>query len=175
MSDARYPIGRFVPDTHPSPELRKRHIEQIAGLPPRMRQAVYGLSSDQLNTPYREGGWTVRALAHHVPDSHMNAYIRCKLALTEDTPTIKTYDEAAWAKLKDSELTPVEVSLTLLECIHTRWVTLLRSLDTQDFQRQWKHPELGTMNLDSLVALYDWHGNHHLAHITSLRERMKWT
>jgi hypothetical protein len=174
MSDSRYPIGRFVPDAHPSPELRKSHIDQIAGLPARLRQAVHGLTSDQLNTPYREGGWTVRVLAHHVPDSHLNAYIRCKLALTEDTPTIKPYDEAAWAKLKDSELTPVEVSLTLLECIHERWVTLLRSLGEQDFQRQFKHPEIGTMSLDGLVALYDWHGNHHLAHITSLRERMRW-
>jgi len=174
MSDPRYPIGRYVPDAHPSPDLRKRHIDQIAGLPPRMRQAVHGLSSGQLNTPYREGGWTVRALAHHVPDSHMNAYIRCKLALTESTPTIKPYDQAAWAKLKDSEFTPVDVSLTLLECIHTRWVTLLRSLEAKDFQCEFNHPEIGPMNLDALVALYDWHGNHHLAHITSLRERMKW-
>ena len=174
MSDPRYPIGHFVPDTQPSPELRNRHIGQIEGLPARMRQAVHGLTPAQLDTPYREGGWTVRVLAHHVPDSHMNAYIRCKLALTEDAPTVKPYDEAAWAKLKDSELTPVEVSLTLLECIHTRWVTLLRSLGEQDFQRQFKHPELGAMSLDGLVALYDWHGNHHLAHITSLRERMKW-
>jgi DinB superfamily len=174
MSDPRYPIGRFVPDTQPSPELRNRHIGQIEGLPARMRQAVNGLNSDQLNTPYREGGWTVRQLVHHVPDSHMNAYIRCKLTLTEDVPTIKPYDEAAWAKLADTSLTPVEVSLALLDCIHTRWVALLRSLDEPSFQRQFKHPELGVMKLNDLVALYDWHGNHHLAHVTSLRERMRW-
>ena len=174
MSDPRYPIGRFVPDAHPSLDRRKRHVEQMAGLPARMRQAVRGLTTDQLDTPYREGGWTVRVLAHHVPDSHMNAYIRCKLALTEETPTIKTYDEAAWARLKDSALTPVEVSLTLLECIQTRLVTLLGSLGEQDFQRQFKHPELGAMTVDGLVAFYDWHGNHHVAHITALRERMGW-
>src|SRR5215472_135767 len=155
MSDPRYPIGRFVSDAHPSPELRKRHVDQIAALPARMRQAVHGLTADQLNTPYREGGWTVRALAHHVPDSHMNAYIRCKLALTEETPTIKPYDEAAWAKLKDSELTPIDVSLVLLEATHTRWVTLLRSLRPEDFKRQFHHPEAGTHDLDWLIDLYD--------------------
>jgi len=174
MSDPRHPVGRFVPDSSPTPELRARHIEQIASLPPRMRMAVRGLSEAQLNTPYRDGGWKVRTLVHHVPDSHLNAYTRCKLALTEDAPTIKPYDQTAWALLKDSELTPIEVSLTLLECIHTRWVTLLRSLEPQHFQRRFNHPEMGAMTVDDLVAQYDWHGNHHLAHITSLREKMKW-
>jgi len=174
MSDPRYPIGRFVPDTHPSPELRKRHIDQIAGLPARMRQAVHELSPDQLDTPYREGGWTVRALAHHVPDSHMNAYIRCKLALTEDTPTIKPYDEAAWAKLADTQNTPMETSLVMLEALHERWVNLMRSMTPSDFARPLKHPELGDLNLDRMVGTYAWHGRHHVAHITSLRQRMGW-
>ena len=159
----KYQVQLFHPETGFNDEFAKIGF-----------MSVEGLAMNTEMVPYREGGWTVRALAYHVPDSHMNAYISCKLALTEDTPTIKTYDEAAWARLKDSELTPVEVSLMLLECIHTRWVTLLRSLGEQDFQRQLKHPELGAMSVDGLVALYDWHGNHHLAHVTALRERMKW-
>jgi DinB superfamily len=174
MSDPRYPIGRFSPDLRSSPETRARHIGEIAGLPLRMRQAVAGLSAEQLDTPYRDGGWTVRQVVHHVPDSHLNAYIRSKLALTEETPTIKPYDENAWAQLQDSALTPLEVSLALLEAVHSRWVTLLRSLEAQDFARQFNHPEAGVHDLDWLVALYDWHGNHHLAHITTLRQRMKW-
>jgi len=174
MTDPRYPIGRFSPDASSTPETRNRHIAEIAALPQRFRQAVAGLAPAQLDTPYREGGWTVRQLIHHVPDSHMNAYIRCKLALTEDAPTIKPYDEAAWAKLADSALTPVEVSLSLLEAVHTRWVTLLRSLGAQDFARPFNHPEWGLRDLDWLLAQYAWHSNHHLAHITSLRERMKW-
>jgi hypothetical protein len=175
MIDPRYPIGRFTPDPASTPETRTRHIDQIAGLPARFRQAVSGLSPEQLNTPYRQDGWTVRQVVHHVPDSHLNAYIRCKLALTEETPTIKPYDEAAWARLKDSELTPADVSLDLLQAVHVRWVTLLRSLGAEDFRRRFIHPEAGgERDLDWLVALYGWHGNHHLAHITQLRERMKW-
>jgi uncharacterized damage-inducible protein DinB len=174
MSDPRYPIGRFTPDLNSSPETRARHIGEIASLPSRMRLAVAGLSPERLNAPYREGGWTVRQLVHHVPDSHLHAYIRCKLTLTEDNPTIKPYDENAWAKLKDSELTPIDVSLALLEATHARWVTLLRSLRQEDFLRQFNHPEAGVRTLDWLVGLYSWHGNHHLAHIMSLKERMKW-
>jgi DinB superfamily len=174
MPDPRYPIGRFTPDPNSSAETRGRHIGEIAGLPSRMRQAVGSLSPEQLDTPYREAGWTVRQVVHHVPDSHLNAYIRCKLALTEETPTIKPYDENAWARLKDSELTPIEVSLALLEAIHARWITLLRSLREEDFLRQFNHPEAGVRTVDWLVALYDWHGNHHLAHVTSLKERMNW-
>jgi uncharacterized damage-inducible protein DinB len=170
MTDPRYPIGRFTPDLTSSPETRDRHIAEIAGLPSRMRRAVTGLSPRQLNTPYREGGWTVRQVVHHVPDSHLNAYVRCKLALTEDTPTIKPYDEAAWARLKDTELTPLDVSLDLLEAVHVRWVTLLRSLRAEDFERRFNHPEAGIRDLDWLVALYDWHGNHHLAHVTSVKD-----
>ena len=174
MPDLRYPMGPFIPDSIPTPQSRNLHIAQIEGMPVRMRRIVTDLSPEQLDTPYRDGGWTVRQLVHHVPDSHMNAYIRCKLALTENTPTIKPYNEDAWARLKDSELTPVEVSLSLLEAVHARWVTLLKSLKPQDFERKFNHPERGTQTIDELIALYDWHGCHHMAHITGLRDRMKW-
>jgi uncharacterized damage-inducible protein DinB len=174
MSDARYPIGHFVPDESPTPATRDKHIQQLASLPAEMRQAVNGLKPEQLDTPYREGGWTVRQVVHHVPDSHMNAYIRFKLALTENVPTVKPYDEAAWAKLKDTELTPIETSLTMLEAVHARWVTLLKSLKAEDFDRKFNHPEAGVQSLDRSLALYGWHSRHHLAHITLLRERMKW-
>lgn len=174
MSDPRYPIGPFSPDPAPTAESRTRHLEQIAALPAKFRLAVTGLDQKQLDTPYREGGWTVRQLAHHVPDSHMNAYIRFKLALTENIPTIKPYEEAAWARLKDTDVTSIEVSLALLETLHIRWVNLLRSMRSDDFQRKLNHPESGIQTLDRLLCLYSWHGNHHLAHITGLRERMKW-
>jgi uncharacterized damage-inducible protein DinB len=139
-----------------------------------MRNAVAGLDARQLETPYREGGWTVRQVVHHVPDSHMNAYIRFRLALTENEPTIKPYDEAAWAGLADVRETPIEVSLALLENLHQRLVNLLQSLSDADFAKQFRHPELGAMPLDKNLALYAWHGKHHVAHITSLRERMQW-
>ncbi len=174
MPDLRYPIGPFTPDPESSPETRSRHIEQIAATPAKLRSAVRGLTPEQLETPYREGGWTVKQLVHHVPDSHMNAYIRFKLALTENVPTIKPYEEGAWARLKDSEVTSIEVSLNLLEALHIRWINLLRSLKPEDFNRKLNHPESGVQTLDRVLALYDWHGNHHVAHITSLRERMKW-
>lgn len=172
--DPRYPIGRFTPDATPTPETRTRHIAEMAALPQRFRNAVSGLSDTQLSTPYRDGGWTVRQLIHHVPDSHLNAYIRCKLALTEDSPIIKPYDQEAWANLADSALTPAEVSLSLLEAVHTRWVTLLRALTPDDFQRKFNHPETGVQSVDSTVAFYAWHGNHHLGHITAVWERMRW-
>jgi len=174
MTDPRYPIGRFSPDLNPTPATRARRIEEIAGLPPLMRRALDGLKEDQINTPYRDGGWTVKQVVHHVPDSHLNAYVRFKLTVTEDTPTIKAYDESAWAQLQDTQGTPVEISLSLLESLHTRWVVLLKSLRPEDFRRKFNHPESGVHDADWLLALYAWHGNHHLAHITSLRERMKW-
>jgi uncharacterized damage-inducible protein DinB len=174
MSDPRYPTGRFTPDPNPTPESRNRLIEQIASMPQRMRQAIAGLTAEQLNTPYREGGWTVRQVVHHVPDSHLNAYIRFKWALTETEPTIKSYDEGAWAALKDSDLTPVDVSLALLESLHARWTVLLGSLKAEDFQRKFVHPDSGPHNVDWLLGLYSWHGTHHVAHITSLRDRMGW-
>src|SRR5207249_2756612 len=136
MPDLRYPIGPFIPEPAFTPATRAPHIDKIAALPGQMRQAANHLTEAQLNTAYRDGGWTVRQLIHHVPDSHLNAYIRCKLALTENTPTIKPYDQDAWVQLKDSEFTPVETSLALLEAIHTRWVTLLRSLPADDFARK---------------------------------------
>jgi hypothetical protein len=174
MSDPRYPIGRFTPDPKPTPATRNRHIEQISGTPARLRKAIAGLSPDQLRTSYRDGGWTVQQVVHHLPDSHLNAYIRFKWSMTEDTPTIKPYDEGAWAALKDSELTPVDVSVTLLESLHARWTVLLRSLKQEDFQRRFTHPDSGPHDLDWLLGLYSWHGNPHIAHITSLREQMGW-
>ena len=174
MIDPRYPIGRFTPDPSPTRETRASHMEAIAGLPARMRQAIAGLNDNQLNTPYREGGWTVKQVVHHVPDSHLNAYIRFKWAITEENPTIKPYDETAWAALKDSELTPVGISLGLLESLHARWSVLLQSMKAEDFQRKFVHPQSGPHEVDWLLSLYSWHGNHHVAHITSLRERMGW-
>ena len=174
MTDLRYPTGRFVPDPTPNNQTRKGHIDQIAALPSRMRQAIAGLNEGQLDTPYREGGWTVRQVVHHVPDSHLNAYVRFKWALTENEPIIKAYEEAEWARLKDSELTPVEVSLTLLDSLHARWTVLIQSLKPEDFERKFTHPASGPHDVDWLLQLYSWHGNHHVGHITSLRERMDW-
>ncbi len=172
--DLRFPVGRFDVRAPVAAEQLPGWIEQIADTPARLRAAVEGLSPEQLDTPYRPGGWTVRQLVHHLPDSHMNAYVRLKLALTEDEPVIKPYEEARWAELEDSRSTPPEVSLTLLETLHDRWVRLLRSLAPEDFARTLRHPEMGTMRLDSLTGLYAWHGRHHVAHVTGLRERMGW-
>lgn len=172
--DPRYPIGKFEYNGPLNPEQRRTCIAQIAETPQRMRAAVAGLGEDQLQTPYRDGGWTVRQLVHHVADSHMNAYMRFKLALTEDCPTIKPYNEAEWAKLPDSALTPLETSLRLLEGVHERWLHVLGSLKEQDFSRKLNHPEMGILELDKLLALYAWHGQHHVAHVTTLRERMGW-
>jgi uncharacterized damage-inducible protein DinB len=172
--DLRYPIGQFEYQGTLSNELRQELIDQIAATPERMRTAVHGLSEEQLNTPYRPEGWSVRQVVHHVPESHLNSYIRFKLAITEDEPTIKPYFEDRWAKLEDAHTAPVELSLNLLDALHERWVWFLRSLKDGEFQRTFRHPELGTVSLDKNVALYAWHGRHHVAHITSLRERMGW-
>lgn len=175
MSDPRYPIGPFQRRDELTPDERREHIDHIAAAPARMRAAVAGLSDAQLDTPYRDGGWTVRQVVHHVPDSHLNAYCRLKLALTEDVPTIRPYEESEWAKLEDSRITPIEVSLTLLESLHERWVLLMRSMRDEDFRRTFRHPEhQGTPTLDWLVAMYSWHGRHHVGHINALRERMRW-
>jgi hypothetical protein len=139
-----------------------------------LRAALNGLSEPQLDAPYRAGGWTVRQVVHHVPDSHLNAYVRFKLALTEYEPTIKPYAEDRWAELADTKSTPIEVSLVLLESLHDRWVRLLRSLSGEDWRRQFRHPELGVVPLEKNVALYAWHGKHHVAHVTQLRKRMNW-
>jgi uncharacterized damage-inducible protein DinB len=172
--DLRYPIGKFTWSAATTTEQRANFIEEIAATPKRMRSAVAGLGSEELNTPYRESGWTVRQVVHHVPDSHLNSYIRFKLALTEHEPTIKPYDEAAWAELIDGRTAPIAASLDLLEGLHDRWAILLRSLSAEDVQRRFNHPEMGIVTIDKYIALYAWHGNHHVAHITSLRDRMGW-
>jgi DinB superfamily len=174
MADPRYPLGKFHYQGAPSEPQRAKFIAEIERTPAAMRSAVEGLSAQQLDTPYRAGGWTVRQVVHHLPDSHMNAYIRFKLALTEDEPIIKPYAEDRWAKLEDSQATPIEVSLALLENLHERWVTLLRSLSEQDWKRNFKHPELGLMPLEKNLAIYAWHGRHHTAHVTELRKTMNW-
>ena len=175
QTDPRYPVGKFARPAgpHTSAE-RSTFLEQIAAVPARMREAVAGLDEAQLDTPYRDGGWTVRQVVHHVPDSHMNAYTRVKLALTEEEPAIKPYDEAAWAMLNDVRDTPVETSLLLLETLHARWGTILGAMTAADFSRTLRHPDHGVMTLDWLVAMYAWHGRHHVAHITSLRRRNGW-
>jgi hypothetical protein len=174
MADPRFPIGKFHYEGPPSEDQRRKFIGEIEHTPTAIRAAVQDLSPEQLDTPYREGGWNVREVVHHVPESHMNAYIRFKLALTEDEPTIKPYAEDRWARLADVQTTPIEVSLVLLESLHTRWVRLLRSLDEEEWKRTFKHPELGPVSLEKNLAIYAWHGRHHTAHITELRKRMKW-
>ena len=174
MTDLRFPIGKFTYHGPFTEDQKHASIEDIAQTPANLRAAIKGLSTAQLDTPYRPGGWTVRQLAHHVPDSHMNAYVRFKLALTEDDPTIKTYEEGRWAELDDTKTTPVDVSLALLESLHDRWVRLLRSLTPDEWKRTFRHPELGAMTLEKTLALYAWHGRHHATHITSLRERNGW-
>lgn len=172
--DLRYPIGPFKLEGTPTDDDVIRAIDEIADAPAKLLAAVEGLSAEQLDTPYRPDGWTVRQVVHHVPDSHLNSYCRFKLALTEDEPTIKPYREERWAELADSLATPVEVSLTLLESLHRRWVVLLKSLDPPDFQRTFRHPEIGVITLARTACLYAWHGRHHTAQVTSLRQRMGW-
>jgi len=174
MDDLRFPTGKFTHDLEPTADKRRAWIGAIAEAPEALRRAVNGLSESQLDTPYRPGGWTVRQVVHHVPDSHMNAYIRFKLALTEDKPTIRPYDEAAWALVADTARTPIETSLTLLDALHRRWVILLESMQAEDFDRQLVHPERGLVTSGWLLQLYAWHGRHHTAHVTSLRERERW-
>lgn len=174
MNDLRYPIGKFHYDGAPTEETRKIFIEQIAEAPARLHAAVKSLNERQLNTPYRPGGWTVRQVAHHLPDSHLNSYVRFKLALTEDDPLIKPYAEDRWAELADTKETPIEVSLSMMESLHNRWVRLLRSLTSDDWKRTFRHPELGSVSLEKSLALYAWHGRHHVTQITSLKEREGW-
>ena len=173
--DLRYPIGPFETEGRPlTPEERKRLIDVIEEHPERMRASVSGLDDQQLDTPYREGGWTVRQVVHHVVDSHLNAYVRFKLAVTEDSPTIRTYDEKEWATLPDACEAPVQVSLDLLAALHRRWVDFLRALTPEDFRRSFVHPEMGALHVDALLEIYGWHGPHHVAHVTRLREREGW-
>jgi uncharacterized damage-inducible protein DinB len=174
MSDPRYPIGKFVYEASPSEAQRSQFIDEIARVPAALRAAVEGLSPEQIETPYREGGWTVRQVVHHVPESHMNAYVRFKLALTEDFPAVKPYMEDRWAALPDVKATPLEVSLGLLDLLHKRWVHVLRGIKAEEWKRAFNHPEMGTVPLEKNLALYAWHGRHHVAHITELRKRMGW-
>lgn len=172
----RYPVGPFAYRGPQSPEQRSACIDRVAATPAAIRRAVEGLADAQLDTPYREGGWTVRQVVHHVPDSHLNAYTRFRLALTEPTPTIRPYLEHRWAELPDARAAPIGVSLALLEALHARWVLLLRSLAPADWALRYHHPEHGReWTLDEVLAMYAWHGEHHTAHITRLRERMGWT
>jgi uncharacterized damage-inducible protein DinB len=174
MGDPRFPIGKFNGQTPANDAEREQFIRDIEETPAKLRAAIKGLSEEQLNTPYREGGWTVRQVIHHVPDSHLNSYIRFKLALTEDEPTIKPYQEDRWAELADSRVTPIETSLSLLDCLHQRWILLLRSFTAADWKKTFRHPEAGVLSLDKTVALYAWHGKHHVAHITALRTSKGW-
>jgi hypothetical protein len=173
QDELRYPIGRFRPSATSMPGIRAAHMETLRLLPERLRAAVAGLNEAQLDTPYRDGGWTVRQVVHHLADSHANAFIRIKLALTEDWPTVKPYDEAAWARLPDSSL-PIDGSLVFIDALHARLVSLLKALTEDDFHKGYLHPESGRTSLADCIAIYDWHSRHHVAHITSLRQRMGW-
>lgn len=172
--DLRYPIGEFKYAGSLTDDQRHECIAKIEETPARLRAAVAGLNEEQLATPYRPDGWSVRQVVHHLPDSHVNSYVRVKLALTQDHPTIIAYDENVWANLADAREAPIDASLDLLDALHRRWVSFLRSLKGADFQRTFNHPEIGVVSLDKNIALYAWHGPHHVAHITSLRERMEW-
>jgi uncharacterized damage-inducible protein DinB len=174
LDTLRFPIGKLTFDADVTEEKRRTFIRQIADAPSALRAAVAGLTEAQLDTPYRPGGWSVRQVVHHLPDSHMNAYVRFKLALTEDTPTIRPYAEAAWAQLADTARTPPEISLQLLDALHWRWVVLLESLGPADFARPLVHPDSGSMTVDRLLQMYAWHGRHHVAHITELKKREGW-
>jgi uncharacterized damage-inducible protein DinB len=161
----RYPIGPFRPRSGFTPEERAAFIEDIAGFPAEFRDAVEDLSEVKLDTPYREGGWTIRQVVHHVPDSHLQGYVRFKLAMTEVVPTIKTYGQAEWGELADARTAPVESSLDILDALHERWAFFLRSLSGEDFQRTYLHPEMGEITLETTLQLYAWHGQHHLGHV----------
>jgi uncharacterized damage-inducible protein DinB len=174
MEDLRYPLGRWErPAAMDSSQVRN-WIDEIQEAPAKLRSAVEGLTDHQLDTPYRAGGWTVRQVVHHVPDSHLNAYVRFRLAITEDEPTIRPYDEAAWAELDDARSGPIEVSLRLIAALHERWVRLARTISPDGLARRLYHPEQGKMRLDEVLSSYAWHGRHHIAHITRLRDRMGW-
>ena len=172
--DPRYPVGKFSPPEGAVPaEQRAQLLNQVAEAPAKLRSAIEGLTETQLDTPYRAGGWTSRQVVHHVADSHMNGFIRFKLGLSEDNPTIKPYPEHLWADLADQKL-PTDVSLPIVENVHERWVAVLRSMKETDWERTFNHPEMGVQRLDRALALYAWHGRHHVAHITSLREQEGW-
>ncbi|MGA2349578.1 MAG: YfiT family bacillithiol transferase [Terracidiphilus sp.] len=174
LEELRFPVGRCNPPATSLPGIRAAHIQTLRLLPGRLRAAVAGLNESQLDTPYRQDGWTVRQVVHHFADSHANAYIRFKLALTEDWPTIKPYNEAAWANLPDSRTLPIDGSLDFVEAMHGRWVAVLEAMSDEDFRRGYNHPEHGRQNLAKVLATYEWHSRHHTAHITSLCSRQGW-
>lgn len=173
-TDLRYPVGKFSRSAVVTAAQRTECVDELARLPERVTAATRALSLEQLDTPYRDGGWTVRQVVHHMADSHINAYVRMRLAATEDNPPAKTYDENAWADLADSRTAPIELSLGLLDHLHRRWVMWLRLLDAPLFARTVEHPEWGTISIDNLLELYAWHCRHHVAHVTGLRKRMRW-
>lgn len=174
MEALRYPIGKFKAPAEWSPTFRHQCIVEIEEMPARLREAVKRLTSEQLQTPYREGGWTVAQVVHHLPDSHINTYVRMRLALTEDQPRVTDYVEEAWAELHDAVSSHIEPSLMLLDGLHARWANLLHRLTPEQWDRTYVHPVRGEQKLERVVALYAWHGKHHIAHITGLRERMGW-
>ncbi|MEK5174389.1 YfiT family bacillithiol transferase [Heyndrickxia sp. FSL W8-0496] len=171
--DLRYPIGKFNVNGKVTTEIIEQWIKEIEELPTRLTEAVEGLNDVQLDTAYRSEGWTIRQVVHHIADSHLNSYTRFKLALTENNPTIKLYEEGKWAELPDSNL-PVEISLQLIDALHKRWVYLLRSMISEDIEKTFYHPEFGDMKLSVNIGIYAWHGRHHVAHITTLRDRLDW-
>ncbi len=173
-ADLRYPVGKFKWEGPATFAQREHWIGEIQDAPAKLREAVITLPDAQLDTPYREGGWTVRQVVHHLADSHLNAYVRFRLALTEKEPTIKPYDQSAWAVLADARTAPIEPSLSLLEGLHYRWVVLLKTMSAEDFGRTFNHPENGPMTLDRNLAMYAWHGRHHVGHITSVARRLGW-
>lgn len=170
----RFPVGRYRPPKPIHVGNREAWIGEIEALPRNLQHAIAGLNDAQLDTPYRPGGWTLRQVVHHYPDSHLNSYTRFRLALTENSPTIKPYEEAAWAELVDAKTAPIGPSMALLDGLHARWTILLRSLSDEDYARTFKHPELGEIRLDWTLGLYAWHSRHHVAHITQARERAGW-
>lgn len=175
MEDLRYPVGKFHTDKDVTPEKITAWIKEIEETPARLREAVAGLTDEQLDTVYRPEGWTVRQVVHHLPDSHVNSYVRFKLALTEDNPTIRPYLEKRWAEQPEAKSAPIDVSLDLLEALHKRWVMVLRNMSADDYKRTFFHPEdQKSFDMNTNIQLYVWHCNHHLAHITRLRERMGW-
>lgn len=174
MADPRYPIGKFSFEGALTEDQKLKFLDDVEQTPTRLRAAVQGLSEQQLDTPYRDGGWTVRQLVHHVPDSHVNSYVRFKLALTEEEPTIRPYMEDRWAELPEAKTAPVELSLGLLESLHKRWNLTMRAIKPNEWKRTFRHPEMGSMNLEKALALYAWHGRHHVAQVTALREKMGW-
>ena len=174
MDDLRYPIGKFEMPQNATPQDRRQWIEAIERTPGQLRQAVAGLSEEQLDTPYRPEGWTIRQVVHHITDSHLNGYVRTKWTLTEDNPAIKVYDQALWAESPEAKAGDVELSLPLLESLHRRWSEVLHSFQPDTWSRTFQHPQWGDVSLDVNVALYVWHGAHHIAHITTLRERRGW-